>query len=213
MKLKSLLIFVTILAVIVVCSAYYLFNYYTKEYAFNSRVRIIEIEKGQSVTEISKELYDNNVIFNDKLFVLYVIINKLESRLKAGEYEFSKNLTIEDVTDRLIRGDVKLRKVTIPEGLTLAQIARVFENNKLFSAQDFVAVLDDENLRTELLGDGIESFEGFLFPETYNYSKDVTAEEFVRMMIGMHKKVFDELRPHYSGENDLSDYDILKLAS
>ncbi|NIT13020.1 MAG: endolytic transglycosylase MltG, partial [Candidatus Dadabacteria bacterium] len=65
----------------------------------------------------------------------------------------------------------------------------------------------------ELLGDGIESFEGFLFPETYNCSKDVTAEEFVRMMIETHKKIFDELRPHYSGENDLSDYDILKLAS
>ncbi|NIP37973.1 MAG: endolytic transglycosylase MltG [Candidatus Dadabacteria bacterium] len=213
MKLRSLIFFFLILFVIALLSAYYLFNYYTKEFAYNSEIKLVEINKGESVTKISKKLLDNKIIFNDKLFVLYVRINKLEGSLKAGEYEFSKNLTIKDVTERLINGDVKLRKVTIPEGLTLKQIAQVFERNNLFSATEFLSALEDQNLKQELLGSEINSYEGFIFPETYNYSKDAGPEEFVRMMVAMHKKVFDELRPNYNEENDLSDYEILKLAS
>ncbi len=146
MKLRSIIFFFLILCVVALLSAYYLFNYYTKEFTYNSDIKLVEINKGESVTKISKKLLDNKIIFNDKLFVLYVRINKLEGSLKAGEYEFSKNLTIKDVTERLINGDVKLRKVTIPEGLTLKQIAQVFERNNLFSATEFLSALEDQNL-------------------------------------------------------------------
>lgn len=213
MSLRS--IFLTLLILLVLCSAgaLYLFNYYTEQFTFNSTAKVVEIQKGESVTKISKKLYDKKVIFNDKLFVLYVKINNLESGLKAGEYEFDKELTIKNVTDKLIKGDVKLRKITIPEGLTLKEIAQIFERNKLFSASKFMALLDDKSFQEELLGNDIGSFEGYLFPETYHYGKDVTAKEFIKIMVQMHNKVFSELKPHYSGENNLSDYEILKLAS
>jgi UPF0755 protein len=213
MKFRSIIFFFLILTACVFASAFYLFNYYTEKVTFNSQLKIVEIKKGDSVKTISKKLQENNVIINDRLFVLYVIYNKYDSKLKAGEYEFSKNVTIKNVAHKLISGEVKLRRVTIPEGLTAKQIARIFEKNNLFSASRFLSVLEDQNLKKELLGSGINSFEGFLFPETYNYSKDIKPEEFVRIMVEMFKKVFGELKLQHNGENKLSDYEIIKLAS
>ena len=213
MRFRSIIFFLLILSAIVCASALYLFNYYTQKFVFNSELKIVEIKKGESVKTISKKLQEKKVIFNDKLFILYVVFNELQSSLKAGEYEFSKNITIKEVTDKLLRGEVKLRKVTIPEGLTVKQIAGIFEKNNLFSANEFLNILEDQNLKNELLGNEVNSFEGFLFPETYNYWKDIEPEEFIRIMVGMFKKVFGELKLQYPIENKLSDYEIIKLAS
>lgn len=213
MRFRSIIFFLLILSAIVFTSAFYLFNYYTQKFVFNSQLIIVEIKKGESVKTISKKLQENKVILNDKLFILYVVFNKLQSSLKAGEYEFSKNITIKEVTDKLLRGEVKLRKVTIPEGLTVKQIAGIFEKNNLFPESQFLSVLEDQNFKNELLGNEVNSFEGFLFPETYNYGKDIEPEEFIRIMVGMFKKVFGELKSQYPNENKLSDYEIIKLAS
>lgn len=213
MRFRSIIFFLLILSAIVFTSAFYLFNYYTQKFVFNSQLKIVEIKKGESVKTISKKLQENKVILNDKLFILYVVFNKLQSSLKAGEYEFSKNITIKEVTDKLLRGEVRLRKVTIPEGLTVKQIAGIFEKNNLFSESQFLSVLEDQNFKNELLGNEVNSFEGFLFPETYNYWKDIEPEEFIRIMVGMFKKVFGELKSQYPIENKLSDYEIIKLAS
>lgn len=213
MRFRSIIFFLLILSAIVFTSAFYLFNYYTEKFIFNSQLKIVEIKKGESVKTISKKLQENKVILNDKLFILYVVFNKLQSSLKAGEYEFSKNITIKEVTDKLLRGEVKLRKVTIPEGLTVKQIAGIFEKNNLFPESQFLSVLEDQNFKNELLGNEVNSFEGFLFPETYNYWKDIEPEEFIRIMVGMFKKVFGELKSQYRIENKLSDYEIIKLAS
>ncbi|TDJ07821.1 MAG: endolytic transglycosylase MltG [Deltaproteobacteria bacterium] len=213
MRFRSIIFFLLILSAIVFTSAFYLFNYYTQKFVFNSELKIVEIKKGESVKEISKKLQENKVILNDKLFILYVVFNKLQSSLKAGEYEFSKNITIKEVTDKLLRGEVKLRKVTIPEGLTVKQIAGIFEKNNLFPESQFLSVLEDQNFKNELLGNEVNSFEGFLFPETYNYWKDIEPEEFTRIMVGMFKKVFGELKSQYPIENKRSDYEIIKLAS
>ena len=213
MKFKSIALFFLILLAVLFASAFYFFNHYTEKVTFNSELKIVEIKKGESVKTISKKLYENKVIVNDKLFILYVMINKLEGGLKAGEYEFPKNLTIKNVTDKLTIGEVKQRRVTIPEGLTIKQIAQIFEENNLFSANEFLSVMEDQDLKNELLGNGINSFEGFLFPETYNYSKDVKPQEFIRIMVSMFKKVFGELKLEYNRQNNLSDYEIIKLAS
>lgn len=213
MRFRSIIFCLLILSAIVFTSAFYLFNYYTEKFIFNSQLKIVEIKKGQSVKTISKKLQENKVILNDKLFILYVVFNKLQSSLKAGEYEFSKNITIKEVTDKLLRGEVKLRKVTIPEGLTVKQIAGIFEKNNLFPESQFLSVLEDQNFKNELLGNEVNSFEGFLFPETYKYWKDIEPEEFIRIMVGMFKKVFGELKSQYPIENKLSDYEIIKLAS
>lgn len=213
MKFRSIILFILIVLSIGSISAFYVFNHYTQIVTFNSELKIVEIKKGQSVKAISKTLYENKIILDDKLFVLYVVVNELEGSLKAGEYEFAENITIKNVADKLIKGEVKQRRVTIAEGLTVKQIALILEKNKLFSAGDFLSVLEDQNLRNELLGSEIDSYEGFLFPETYSYSKDIKPGEFVRIMVKMFNDVFGKLKLQNKGENTLSDYETVKLAS
>ena len=103
------------------------------------------------------------------------------------------------------------RRVTIPEGLTVVEIAGLIGSKTILDENDFLEKTKSPVLREELLGDDYLSFEGYLFPDTYTFTKDVTSEALIRMMVGRFRQVFDSL----AGRDrvNLSDKEIVTLAS
>lgn len=103
--------------------------------------------------------------------------------LKAGEYRFQGPATVDEVYRRIAKGDVSTLDLTVPEGYNIFEIAAAAEKAGLGSAQDFLAA---ERRDTGLISDlspHAASLEGFLFPETYRFSRHATPDQMVAAMV------------------------------
>lgn len=101
--------------------------------------------------------------------------------LKAGEYRFDRPMTPFEVIDKLTRGDVYVIHVTFPEGLTMAEMAVIFESHGLGPRSAFIAAARDASPIRDLDPTAAD-LEGYLFPETYRISRHTDAATLVRLM-------------------------------
>ncbi len=173
---------------------------------------VVEIPKGSGLSSISEKLMHSGVIVNDKLFILYVMKEGWQDDLKAGEYKFEKDATMAQVVSKIVQGDVELDRVTIPEGLTVKEIATLLHQKGVVSESEFIAETQNKELRKKLLGPGVNSFEGYLFPETYSYSRSLNSKELITLMVERFKAVYEPLSDQRRRIN-LTDTEILTLAS
>lgn len=173
---------------------------------------IVEIPKGAGLSGISKKLLESGVIANDKLFVLYVMKQGWQDDLKAGEYKFEKGTTMAQVVSKIVNGDVELNRVTIPEGLTIKEIAKLLHEKGVIAEEEFIEETRNKELIRELLGPDAVSFEGYLFPETYSYSRSLTSKELIVLMVERFKAVYEPLSDQRKSLN-MTDEEILTLAS
>jgi len=136
----------------------------------SSKTRFL-ITKGMSAGEIAKKLEGEGLIKSELAFRIYVQINDLSKNIPAGEYDISKNLDLKGVISALLGGPSEVW-VTIPEGLRREEIAK-----KLVLALgltlDEAKLFEGEFLRYSA------GLEGYLFPDTYLFPKDVAAEKVV----------------------------------
>jgi UPF0755 protein len=179
----------------------------------SSRIEVI-IPARSSLAEIEKILAEHKVIRGDARFSMLALLTGSGKKLKAGEYVFEPGKRPLDVIDRLKKGDVLYRSVTIPEGLEMAKIAEILAAEGWTDYQHFLDLAHDPELLARL-GITADSLEGYLFPDTYYLSKgQQSAAEIIRMMVDKHFQVFNEL-----GKNStilpmsLTHHEIITLAS
>ncbi|HKQ32005.1 MAG TPA: endolytic transglycosylase MltG [Thermodesulfobacteriota bacterium] len=204
---------VTILILLVLgASALLGVYYYITGVPVVSENKVVDIPKGRGLKKISAQLEEEGVIGNGNLFLLYVVGKGWQNRLKAGEYEFGKGSTTSEVARKIAYGDVVLHKVTIPEGLTMKEIAALLGKNGVLDPDGFLTAAGDPELLKILPGRSITGLEGYLFPDTYTYTKGVTPGEFVRMMLDRFNKVYKSLEGLRRRVN-LTDNEVITLAS
>lgn len=192
------------------------FYYFTHIDRKDIETTILNINRGEGVRSISKKLRNKNIVNSDSMFVLYVMYKGYQKSLKAGEYEFSGKYSIKEIASKLLNHDIKLRRVTIPEGLTLNEIGDIFDKKGLFKKNEFMDVVNDDTFKSELLDQGVNSFEGVLFPDTYYYWKGIEPKDMVKMMIDRKDEVIKEIKEENGGKDlpvNLNEYQILILAS
>ena len=169
----------------------------------------IQIERGDSSREIAEALEEAGVIRSRWLFLA---VRGLRPRtiLMAGEYRFWRPLTVWRVFDKISRGQVEYHRLTIPEGLTRFEIADLVAAAGLSTREEFLAEAERAH---QIQGRFREAanLEGFLFPDTYYFTRDITAREFVQMMIDQFYRVFQDVAPGNSVP--LTPYEIVTLAS
>lgn len=214
MKSRNLLyisIFLILLLVTLAASYLTVSNYIHTTPSVTEDIRI-EIAKGSGLSGISQKLMESGAIANDTLFILYVMKEGWQDKLKAGEYKFEKGSTMAGVVRKIVNGDVELNKVTIPEGLTAREIARLLDEKGVVTESEFLEETQNETLVKKLLGPDVTSLEGYLFPETYSYSGSLKAGELIELMVERFKAVYEPLSEQRKGVN-LTDNEILTLAS
>lgn len=159
----------------------------------NSTVNFI-IESGQGGGVISKNLKKAGLIRDPYVFILYINFENLGDNLQAGEYVIPKNLNMPELVEIITSGNIKEEKVTIPEGWTIEKIAERLAANNITTSLDFIAATK-KDYDYDILKDkpaGID-LEGYLYPDTYFFSEEETAESVVRKMIeNLDKKLTDE---------------------
>jgi UPF0755 protein len=150
---------------------------------------VVRIDAGTSAAAISEKLYRYGVIANSGYFRRYYRLFYAAVSLKAGEYLFDGPLTMNQVIEKLHLGKAILYKITINEGLTTEETARIFQAAGLFAADEFVQAARNTNLINDLDPQAVD-LEGYLFPDTYLVRKDINAREMVAIMVNRFKENF-----------------------
>jgi UPF0755 protein len=143
---------------------------------------------GYSTHRIASELKSAGVIRSEKAFILWHYFHHGRS-LKAGEYLFENPADIIDLQKRLRRGDVYFRTVVVPEGFTMFDIARAIEEAGLGPADDFLKVAQADTALIADLAPNAPSLEGYLFPDTYEFSRMQTMHEIAAAMVRQFRQV------------------------
>ena len=152
----------------------------------------VMLRPGFSTRRIAAELKNAGVIRSQEAFILWRYIHRGRS-LKAGEYLFDKPANLVDIQKRLRRGDVYLHTVVVPEGYTMFDIARAIEAAGLGPAEDFVKVAQSDTALISDLDPSARSLEGYLFPETYEFSRMMTMQEMAAAMVKQFRQVASQI--------------------
>tara|TARA_B100000427_G_scaffold145545_1_gene121061 strand:+ start:2832 stop:3791 length:960 start_codon:yes stop_codon:yes gene_type:complete len=157
------------------------------------------IKSKETLNKITENLYQQNIINNKFLFKLFVRITFAEKKLKAGEYKFY-NDNIFEIISKLKKGDVYLRKLTIPEGLSTKEIIEIIKN------EDGIYV--DNSINFE------EIKEGELFPSTYFYAYGTNYNIIINNMKKRMKLILEKAWKNRDENLNLNNYnEVLILAS
>jgi UPF0755 protein len=146
------------------------------------------LRPGYSTHRIAAELKNAGVIRSEEAFVLWHYVHRKRA-LKAGEYLFDKPADIVDIQKRLRRGDVYFHTVMIPEGFTMFDIARAIEGAGLGRAEDFVKVAQSDTALIADIAPQAPSLEGYLFPETYEFTRLMTMHDMAAAMVKQFRQV------------------------
>jgi UPF0755 protein len=152
----------------------------------------VMLRPGFSTRRIAAELKASGIIRSEDAFILWHYIHHRRS-LKAGEYLFDKPRNIIEVHTRLARGEVYFRTVVIPEGFTMFDIARAVEAAGLGPAQDFLKEAQTDTALIADLAPSAPSLEGYLFPDTYQFSRMMTMQEMAAAMVKQFRQVTKEI--------------------
>jgi UPF0755 protein len=168
-----------------------------------SGTELVEIPPGLSARAVLSLLREHNIIGNEKLTLVYVTLSGNRKSLRAGEYLFDKPITTREVIDRLVAGEIFLHHFTIPEGLTVAEVASSWEQQGFGTAEEFLdAARDSVDLITDLDGEApaAASLEGYLFPETYSFPVRTAPRQAIEAMVGRFRAVLAELSKEVPSE-------------
>ncbi len=188
-KRLGLLLFLVVLAA--AGAAAWMYVRLDKPYrGFTEPEVFVDLPPGVGVQGIASRLAAAGVVPDPLTFRIAARLSGAERRLQAGEYRFADEASPAEVVGRLVRGDVAKKNVTFPEGLTIREMAGIFENSGLGTASDFVSAASDGRLIAELDPDA-RTLEGFLFPDTYALSHRATAAVAVQAMVARFEHAFD----------------------
>jgi UPF0755 protein len=202
-----------VLALLVVAASTWLYVYVVPTYKGYSDAEVfVEIPPGTTPTRMSRLLADAGVVPNAESFRVAVWLRAAGRRLQAGEYRFDSPMSPAQVVEKIIRGDVYLQPVTFREGLTIREMAAIFEERGFGPKSDFVAAGSNEAPIREI-DPQASDLEGYLFPDTYALPRRTTAEQLAeRMVARFEKAVTPELRQQ-AASRGLSLRELVILAS
>ena len=150
--------------------------------------KFVMLRPGYSTRRIARELKAAGVIRSFDAFVLWHALHR-GTTLKAGEYLFERSANVLEIHRRLARGDIYFHTVVIPEGFNMFDISKAIENAGLGSAEDFLKIATSDTFLIADLAPGATSLEGYLFPNTYRFTRTESMHEMAAEMVRQFRQV------------------------
>ena len=108
--------------------------------------------------------------------------------IKAGEYQLTSRMNMLHLLDTLQQGKVLCHKVTIPEGYVIRQTAELLAGQDLVNKEKFIKAAGDQKLAKEF-GLQADTLEGYLYPDTYYFSKGLSEKSIITTMVERFKSI------------------------
>jgi UPF0755 protein len=187
--LKFFAIFLLLLLLAAAAAAYVVYSPYGP-----TTETFVDIPPGTGASAIAARMEKAGIIRTRYAFD-FLSLQK-GATLKAGEYRFDHPVPPAEVYDRLVRGDVYTQALTIPEGFNIFDIANAVESAGFAKRDAFLAA---ERQHTELIADLLppgahpNSLEGYLFPDTYRFSRHATPLQMLTAMVRRFRQTSTQL--------------------
>jgi peptidoglycan lytic transglycosylase G len=189
---KLILLLIALLVLAGAASGAWVYSDLHKPVSHNKSGQYIDIPKGSTPSSIIKKLSAEGIIKHEWPLKIYLKSTGKGGTLKAGEYDFPSPITPLSVVARLQQGQRRLSRVTIPEGWTRWDIAKEMLDVPQFHLENeaqALALMDNVSLIHDLDPEA-KNLEGYLFPDTYEFSEETTAADLVEMMVKRFRSVW-----------------------
>ncbi|MDW7675835.1 MAG: endolytic transglycosylase MltG [Bacillota bacterium] len=216
---KIVFIILGLMLIAAALAGWFGYNYYQQglePVAITGVDQKVTIPAGASTVRIANILLANGLIKDEVSFRIYTRVNGFDGRMKAGEYTFNDSMSVAEIVDIIVSGNVVTYPFTIPEGYTLKQIARVLSDKGMVNEEKFWSLLEEGEFNfpymNQLLA-GPNRFEGFLFPDTYHIPSYMTEQDIIQMMLNRFLQVVDADMVKRAEERGLSLMEYVTIAS
>ena len=172
----------------------------------------VTIPKGASLNEVGITLKNNNIIHNKQSFQLAVKILGYEKDIPAGRFRIEKASTNYAIIDQLVNGKQLTKKVTIREGWTISMIAKELDEKLGINTHFFEDATHNKNLLSKW-GIQAKSFEGYLFPNTYQFNENELPSDIINVMVQEYKRNLSDDMLVQMNQIKMSEQEVLTLAS
>lgn len=215
---------VIVLLIIIILIPLMAFRYYKEGLlamdSNNPKDVSMTIPASTSSATIGEMLHENGLVKHPLIFRYQIKSKGVGGQLKAGDYELSTGMNIDEIIDSLTKGgrSQNTKRFTIPEGYEIRQIADRLSKEELVDHDKFLELVSDKaNFEEEfdflkLLDDG-QNLEGFLFPSTYEIFLGSSEEEIIEKMLGEFEKIYENDLRSKIDQIGLSFNEIITLAS
>jgi UPF0755 protein len=170
---------------------------------------VVQLKPGQPFAATAKILHDKRLIKSPFRFRLIARFKGYDKKLQAGEYLLSRSMTPLKLLDKMVKGEVKLYKLTIPEGYNIYQIAELAAKAGFAEKADFIKAATDAAFAREN-GIDADTFEGYLFPDTYFFPKGIAVKKMITTMIDRFGKIF---KPEWKDQGQTHGFTIHQVVT
>jgi UPF0755 protein len=179
----------------------------------NAAPERVTLPPGASFAAVTDTLAAHGVIRGRRAFRLLARVRGVDRSVQAGVYEFPPGTSSWKVLDVLARGAAVSRKFTVPEGLTIPEIAALAAERLGVPEDTVLRAANDASAATAFIGYPVRSFEGFLRPETYMLPVETRGPELVRIMAEAFKAGWDPAWTRQLDSLGLTQLQLVTLAS
>jgi len=174
--------------------------------------KVVVIPDGSTFQYVASLLEHERLIKSRSAFVLFGKSLSADRKVRAGEYELNPAMTPAEILSKLLNGQVVLRVLAIPEGLTMIQIADLVSQQGLTDRTEFLRLANDRTF-VRSLGIEAETLEGYLYPDTYKFPRPIKAREILLVMVERLRQMVGPDLLARMQELKMTMHEVLTLAS
>jgi UPF0755 protein len=174
--------------------------------------KVVTIPDRSTFQQVAALLERERLIKSRLAFVWFGRLKSADRKIQAGEYELNPSMVPAEIISKLLGGQVVLHPVLIPEGLTMVQIADVFEQQGLAPREELLRLMKDRTFIASL-GITADTLEGYLYPDTYKFPKAVKSKEIITTMVEHLHQVYGPDLQARAQELKMTQHEVLTLAS
>ncbi len=177
---------------------------------------LVTVVPGASAADIALLLEEAGLVRDALVFRLWLRYHGYGDSLQAGDYLFTPGDSFQTMVEAMQEGRVAGTVLTVPEGLTVRQIAQLVAEKGLAAEDEFLAAARRGELVEEFLPEGLdtdECLEGYLFPDTYFFRPQTTVDDVVEAMTSRFSQVFTASRRQRAQDIGFTAHEIATLAS
>lgn len=177
---------------------------------------IVEVPNGSTTTKIGTILVEQGIIDNADSFKLQSKMKGMDGKYKAGEYTLSPAMTMTEIMDILVTGNVNTVRFTIPEGLMVSEVADKLAEEGLINRDMFMKEIESGDFNYKFLKDapsGELRLEGYLYPNTYDVFTTASEHDIIDRLLRQLDTVFTDEMYARAEELGMDLNEVMTIAS
>jgi len=213
---KNIFIIISVIFLLLFAGLFYFRQQVYYSQAKFDGTKTFEITKGEGNKEVAVKLKKANLISGEIYFYYYVKSQGLSNKIMPGVYEFSGGLTIPEIVHIITNGEEKFIRITFPEGFSAKLMSKRLSENNLDGKRFLEIVNAPKEFKKRynyLTPENIKTLEGYLFPDTYFFKKDIKTEDIIgRLLDTFNEKLTEQMKADIAKQNK-SVEEIIIMAS